>query len=88
MGLLDVPNRMSAEQAAALRRSETELPANYLRVFCPGVIDGHPVRLVVECGEDFEHRAVRWLERQRRANHLGGDIDREHVISIGRRRDS
>lgn len=86
MGLLDVPNSVTPEEYERLRRRESWPPPTYLRVFCGGTIEGHRVRFVVECEEDFEARAVRWLERQRRVNHLDGDIDREVVVNIDGRR--
>lgn len=58
---------------------------DHLRVYFECRVDGHRTRFVMEVVPEMEGRAVRWCERQRRANHAeGAEIRVEPVYSVGR----
>lgn len=62
-------------------------PVDHVRLYVEGTFDGHRVRFCVECAPeaDIEARAVRWLERQARINHLDGQMRREEVVTYDSR---
>lgn len=77
---MDTGSRMTLSEYAAL--AERSIAVDHLRMSVDGLFDGHLVRFSVECGPEMRPRAMRWLERQRRVNHLEAEVCTEEVITI------
>lgn len=78
---MNTGSRLTRQEYEELSGSLT--PVDHVRLYIEGTFDGHRVRLCVECApdEDVEARAVRWLERQSRINHLDCPMRREEVVT-------
>lgn len=57
----------------------------HTRVEVEGRIDGSRVIFVVECPNDFEARAIKYLNHIKQTNRLTGDVKTSLVATIGKK---